>query len=162
MTSRAATEVALAADLYAPPVPCRRIAVVLDDSEASRVALFKAAYMARAQRATLSILRVVPPPWPTMALAGVCPDELMRDTIALAAQELRETVEQLPPDISCSMCVRAGRASAEVLRLVRAGGYDVLFVARSGRRSFSRRAVRMSLRAARSAPLDLRFCDVLS
>jgi nucleotide-binding universal stress UspA family protein len=107
----------------------RRIAIAVDDCEASHRALQEAAEVARREGARLTVIFIVPPPWPFVALAGVSPIRLRDEVIADGDRRLRRMADSLPADVSCTTQVRCGCATAEILKLLREDCHDAVFVA---------------------------------
>jgi len=107
----------------------REIALAVNDSNESLEALHAAAKLAREHRARLTIIFIVPAPWPFVALAGICPDRLRNDVIAEAAASLRQMAARLPPDVPVTTQLRCGRASMEVFTLLRDDRHDLALVA---------------------------------
>jgi nucleotide-binding universal stress UspA family protein len=107
----------------------RRIAVAVDDCDTSLRTLQEAAEVARREHARLTVIFIVPAPWPFVALAGVSPVRLREEVIADGERRLRRMVASLPADVSCTTLVRCGCATAQILKLVREDCHDAVFVA---------------------------------
>lgn len=106
----------------------RQIAVAVDDSAHSLLALDEVAESARHARARLTIIFIAPAPWPFVGLAGVSSRQLRAEAIAEGACNLRRLTARLPADVPCTTLVRCGTATAEILKVLREDRHDALFV----------------------------------
>lgn len=111
----------------------RQIAVVVDESQASLVALQSAVAASRRHHARLTMISVAPRPWVTVAMTGNCPRRLEAEATEQAAVTVRRLAATLPADVPCTTVVRCGRVVHETLDVLRRHGCDLVFFAqRSG------------------------------
>jgi nucleotide-binding universal stress UspA family protein len=125
----------------------RSILVAADGSRTSKHALREAIDIARAQRARLTILTVVPPVPTLMPVAGADPRGIQDGAEQWAAGILREALAAVPDDVEAHTVMRTGHASHEVVDELRGGDYD-LVVLGSRRRSTTRAGVLGSVNGA--------------
>jgi hypothetical protein len=107
----------------------RRIAVVVDESQASIVALQSAVAASRHHHARLTIISIAPRPWMTVAMTGMCPRRLEAEATAQAAMTVRRPAATLPADVPCTTVVRCGRVVKETLDVLRRHDCDLVFFA---------------------------------
>lgn len=106
----------------------RQIAVAVDGSAHSQMALQEVAESARHARARLTIIFIASPPWPFAELAGVSSRQLRAEAIAEGACNLRRLTARLPADVPCTTLIRCGGATAQILKVLREDRHDALFV----------------------------------
>jgi nucleotide-binding universal stress UspA family protein len=114
-----------------------RVLVAYDASPCARLALDDAVAVALRDRATLTIVHVVPPVSTLVLFGGAGPASVVH---AGARQEattaIRELSRWMPADVPYTTLIRFGRPAAEILAVLRERPFDVVFL---GRRSLARR-----------------------
>jgi nucleotide-binding universal stress UspA family protein len=110
------------------------ILVAVDGSEHGAAALRTATQLAGEEHARLTVLTAVPPApaFAQITAAGAAAladaSELMGD----AGKRIRAQVEALPPDLSVTSVVVAGRADEVILERLREGNHDLLVMGTRG------------------------------
>jgi nucleotide-binding universal stress UspA family protein len=110
------------------------ILVAVDGSEHGAAALRTATQLAGEEHARLTVLTAVPPTpaFAQITAAGAAAltdaSELMGD----AGKRIRAQVEALPPDVSVTSVVAAGRADEVILGRLREGNHDLLVMGTRG------------------------------
>ncbi len=126
-----------------------RIAVRVDGSAASEMAVEHAADIARDRGGRLTIIAVAQPPWFSVGLAGVCPRQLQREAMEESQATVLRLAASLPGDVPCTMIVLCGHPARETDRYLQEHEHDILI---NGPRC-ERRTPRL-LNARRSRPLQ--------
>jgi nucleotide-binding universal stress UspA family protein len=134
----------------------RRIAVVVDDSEASRLALQNAVAAARRRHAWLTIISVVPRAWSTVATMGVSPQRLEAEATEYVVSTVRGLAATAAADVPCTTIVRRGRATKEILGVLSEHQYELVFLAISPGGGLAGSVGRRgAVRLMRKAPTDI-------
>jgi nucleotide-binding universal stress UspA family protein len=133
----------------------RQVAVVVDNSEASLVALQSAVAASRRYHARLTMISVAPRPWATVGLTGMCPRRLEAEATAQAAATVRRLAATLPADVPCTTVVRCGRVVKVIPQILREHCCNLVFVALGpGRALGGRRGRWNAVRLMRSPDVD--------
>jgi len=105
--------------------------------------------------ARVTLVAVAPPPWPTVAFAGICARTLEGDALAEAAIRARRLAARLPDGIPYTTHARCGAFGSQLIRLLAEQRVDLLVVAppRSGR--LIGLWTRRTLRRLAQEPFDL-------
>lgn len=131
----------------------RRVVVIVDELETSRMALQSAVDVARRHQARLTIISAAPRPWATVALSGMCPRRLEAEAKECAATIVRRLAASVPADVPCTTMVHCGRMTKATFGVLWHPGYDLVFFAvrpsgAVGGGTSLRRAVRLMRRAS--------------
>ena len=110
------------------------VLVAVDGSEHSAAALRTAAQLAGEEHARLTVITAVPPPAAVAQItaAGAAALADVEDLMGDAGKRMRAQVEALPPDLSVTSIVAAGRADEVILGQLRAGNHDLLVMGTRG------------------------------
>lgn len=121
---------AIAPNLRAPTSArgWHQIAIVIDDSVSSLIALEQTAEVARQRHARLTIIYLVSDSLPWAAMADICPRQLRRELLDDAARNLRRMVATVPLDVPCTTVVRCGNVTTELVKVLRQHPCDVVFL----------------------------------
>jgi hypothetical protein len=141
----------------------RRIAVILDDPETSLMALQSAIGAARHHRARLTIISVVPRPWPTVVMAGMSRASLQAEAMQQVATMVRRLTETVPADVPCTAIIRCGRVCKEILAILTEHPCDLVFFApHRGHGFLGPAGCRKAVRLMRMAQIDFVVLDLAS
>lgn len=114
--------------MIVPEMRYRHILVATESVRRPPDLLEDAVAVAIEHRAVLTIVGLVAAPPPAAVNTGYPLAWLRREALEMAADELRELVRSLPPDISVRTMARCGKPRTEILRFLRDPEYDVVFV----------------------------------
>jgi nucleotide-binding universal stress UspA family protein len=109
------------------------ILVALDGSPSSLRALERAAELAEAGNAKLTLMSVAPPPSSYVTLAGVSPEAMQAEIDRWAAHVLDEAAASLPDDVVPHRIQARGHAGHEILKELKRGSYDLVVLGSRGR-----------------------------
>lgn len=109
----------------APPIH-HRIAVLVPMDRVDDETIAHACALAETHRARLLLIGIVPRPWPTTGLGGVCPVNLMKENVESGAARMREVVSALPDGICCTTVLRVGNRRRQLRRALTELGADAL------------------------------------
>jgi nucleotide-binding universal stress UspA family protein len=109
------------------------ILVGLDGSPSSLRALERAAELAQAGNANLTLMTVAPPPSSYVTLAGVGPEAMQAELDRWAAQVLDEAAAALPDDVIAHRIQARGHAGHEIMKELKHGSYDLVVLGSRGR-----------------------------
>lgn len=106
----------------------RNVAVLCDSTETCVQALAHATDTARDHHARMTLIAIVTPPWPTAAMAGICPPCSERELVAEAALTAKRAAATLPPDLPCTTYARCGHVCRELAPVLAREQIDLLYV----------------------------------
>jgi nucleotide-binding universal stress UspA family protein len=109
------------------------ILVGLDGSPSSLRALERAAELARAGNARLTLMTVAPTPSSYVTLAGVSPEAMQTQLDHWAGKILADAAASLPDDVSAQRVQGRGHPGHEILKELKHGGYDLVVLGSRGR-----------------------------
>jgi nucleotide-binding universal stress UspA family protein len=109
------------------------ILVGLDGSPSSLQALERAAELARAGNAKLTLITVAPPVSSYVTLGGISVEMMRAELDKWAESVLKDAATSVPDDVVAHRVQRTGPAGPEIVEEIERGGYDLIVLGSRGR-----------------------------